>query len=238
MGLQDANELIEFIRSSEKKTPVKVYVKGKLGSVDFGTKVRAFVNDSTGVLFGEWKDVQPVLENHKPEIEDYVIESDRRNSAIAMLDTKNIHARIEPGAIIRDQVTIGNNSVIMFNASINIGAVVGEGTMIDMNAVVGGRVVIGKNCHVGAGAVLAGVIEPPSAKPVIVEDDVLIGANAVVLEGVHVGKGAVVAAGAIVVEDVPEYTVVAGVPARVIKKIDEKTKAKIEIKQELSLIHI
>ena len=91
---------------------------------------------------------------------------------------------------------------------------------------------VGKNCHVGAGAVLAGVIEPPSAKPVIVEDDVVIGANVVVLEGVTVGKGAV-AAGAVVTEDVPPYTVVAGTPARVIKEIDEKTKAKTEIKQEL-----
>jgi tetrahydrodipicolinate N-acetyltransferase len=105
--------------------------------------------------------------------------------------------------------------------------------MIDMNAVLGGRATTGKNCHVGAGAVLAGVIEPPSAQPVIIEDEVVIGANAVVLEGVKVGKGAVVAAGAIVTEDVPPYTVVAGVPARVIKEIDEKTKSKTEIKQEL-----
>ena len=121
----------------------------------------------------------------------------------------------------------------MMNATINIGAVIGEGSMIDMNAVLGGRATVGKNCHVGAGAVLAGVIEPPSAKPVIVEDDVVIGANVVVLEGVTVGKGAVVAAGAVVTEDVPPYTVVAGTPARVIKEIDEKTKAKTEIKQEL-----
>lgn len=54
--------------------------------------------------------------------------------------------------------------------------------MIDMNAVLGGRATTGKNVHVGAGAVLAGVIEPPSAQPVIIEDDVLIGANAVILE--------------------------------------------------------
>lgn len=105
--------------------------------------------------------------------------------------------------------------------------------MIDMNAVLGGRATVGKNCHIGAGAVLAGVIEPPSAKPVIVEDDVLIGANAVILEGVTVGKGAVVAAGAVVTDDVPPYTVVAGVPAKVLKTIDEKTRAKTEIKQEL-----
>ena len=57
--------------------------------------------------------------------------------------------------------------------------------------------------HVGAGAVLGGVIEPPSASPVVIDDNVLIGANAVILEGVHVGEGAIVAAGAIVTQDVP-----------------------------------
>jgi tetrahydrodipicolinate N-acetyltransferase len=121
----------------------------------------------------------------------------------------------------------------MMGASINIGAVIGEGTMIDMNVVLGGRATVGKNCHIGAGTVLAGVVEPPSAQPVIIEDDVLIGANCVVLEGVKVGKGAVVAAGAVVIDDVPPNTVVAGTPARVIKEIDEKTRLKTEIKQEL-----
>ena len=79
---------------------------------------------------------------------------------------------------------------------------------------------------IGAGAVLAGVIEPASAQPVRVGDDVLIGANAVVLEGVQIGDGAVVAAGAIVVRDVPPKAVVAGVPARFVKWKDEQTAAK------------
>ena len=128
---------------------------------------------------------------------------------------------------------IGDNAVIMMGAVINIGAVIGEGTMIDMGVIMGGRATVGKNCHIGAGAVLAGVIEPPSAKPVIIEDDVLVGANAVIVEGVTVGKGSVVAAGAIVLEDVPANTLVAGAPARVVKEIDDKTKSKTEIMQEL-----
>lgn len=233
MKMMDANEIISFIQNSTKSTPVKVYVKGELEGIDFGSSSKAFINGNSGVVFGEWAELEAALKANEAKIEDYVLENDRRNSAIPLLDLKGIKARIEPGAIIRDQVEIGDNAVIMMGASINIGAVIGEGTMIDMNVVLGGRATVGKNCHIGAGTVLAGVIEPPSAKPVIVEDDVVIGANAVVLEGVTVGKGAVVAAGAIVIDDVAPYTVVAGTPARKIKDIDEKTKSKTEIKQEL-----
>lgn len=233
MKMMDANEIISFIGNSVKKTPVKVYIKGDISDLTFNPEVKSFINGNTGVIFGEWSDIQPTLEENKAKIEDYVIENDCRNSAIPLLDLKGINARIEPGAIIRDQVHIGNNAVIMMGASINIGASIGDKTMIDMNAVLGGRATVGENCHIGAGAVLAGVIEPPSANPVVIEDNVLVGANAVILEGVRVGEGAVVAAGAIVVEDVPAHTVVAGVPAKVIKKIDEKTKSKIEIKEEL-----
>jgi 2,3,4,5-tetrahydropyridine-2,6-dicarboxylate N-succinyltransferase len=105
--------------------------------------------------------------------------------------------------------------------------------MIDMGAILGGRATVGSNCHIGAGAVLAGVIEPPSAAPVVIEDNVLVGANAVVLEGVRVGRGAVVAAGAVVATDVPAETVVAGVPARVIKSVKDTAEAKIELVQAL-----
>lgn len=101
--------------------------------------------------------------------------------------------------------------------------------MIDMGAVLGGRATVGARCHIGAGTVLAGVVEPASATPVIVEDDVFIGANAVVIEGVHVGRNAVVAAGSVVISDVPDNAVVAGVPARVIKKKDETTDSKTEL---------
>ncbi|MGI8314062.1 2,3,4,5-tetrahydropyridine-2,6-dicarboxylate N-acetyltransferase [Halobacillus mangrovi] len=234
MKQMDANEIISFISNSEKSTPVKVYVKGeKLEDIDFGNQVQDFISGKSGVLFGEWKVIQPLLEANADQLDDYVIENDRRNSAIPLLDLKNVNARIEPGAVIRDQVEIGDGAVIMLGAMINIGSVVGEGTMIDMNVVLGGRATVGKNCHIGAGAVLAGVIEPPSAKPVVIEDGVVIGANAVVLEGVTVGEGAVVAAGSIVTEDVPPNTLVAGTPAKVIKDIDDQTKSKTEIKQEL-----
>jgi 2,3,4,5-tetrahydropyridine-2,6-dicarboxylate N-acetyltransferase len=121
----------------------------------------------------------------------------------------------------------------MMGAVINIGAVVGAGTMIDMNAVVGARALVGRDCHIGAGAVLAGVLEPPSAAPVVIEDEVLVGANAVVLEGCRVGRGSVVAAGAVVTGDVAENVVVAGQPARRIKDVDAATKDKTGLLKEL-----
>lgn len=225
-------EIAKFIKDAKKATPVKVYVKGDLSGV---TKegVKIFGNENFWVLFGDYALVNEILEAKAAGIQEYHIENDRRNSAVPMLDITGVEARIEPGCTIRDRVKIGKNAVLMMGAVINIGAEIGDGTMIDMNAVLGARATVGKNAHVGAGAVLAGVLEPPSATPVIVGDGALIGANAVVLEGVRVGTNAVVAAGAVVTEDVPDGAVVAGSPAKVVKMKDEKTESKTQLLDDL-----
>ena len=224
----DAYQIIEYICTSPKKTPVRVWLQTSQ-PVAFPAAQQFSGGNGFSVVFGDWEDIRPVLEENREKILSQQVENDARNSAIPLLDKKDIHARIEPGAIIREQVQIGDNAVIMMGAVINIGAVIGEGTMIDMGAVLGGRAMVGKRCHIGAGAVLAGVVEPPSATPVVVEDNVLIGANAVVIEGVRIGEGSVVAAGSVVIEDVAPGMVVAGVPARVVKKKDEKSAQKTEL---------
>jgi 2,3,4,5-tetrahydropyridine-2,6-dicarboxylate N-acetyltransferase len=231
-NLTDPYEIARFIKEAKKTTPVKAYVNGNLEGIDFGG-IDVYGSNGFFVLFGESNEVSDFIMRNRENIVKFKLENDRRNSAIPLLDILNVEARIEPGAIIRDKVSIGKNAVIMMGAVINIGAEIGDGAMIDMNAVVGARGKIGKRVHLGAGAVVAGVLEPPSKEPCIVEDDVLIGANAVILEGVKIGQGAVVAAGSVVVQDVPAGVVVAGTPAKIIKTVDEKTKDKTQILEDL-----
>ncbi|KRQ87226.1 2,3,4,5-tetrahydropyridine-2,6-dicarboxylate N-acetyltransferase [Caloramator mitchellensis] len=230
--LTDPYEIARYIKEAKKTTPVKVYVDGDLKGLN-PDGIEIYGDNNFYILFGENELVENFLTENKEKISKYRIECDRRNSAIPMLDIRHINARIEPGAIIREGVAIGNHAVIMMGAVLNIGAEIGENSMIDMNAVIGARGKIGKNVHVGAGAVVAGVLEPPSKEPVVIEDDVLIGANAVILEGVRVGKGSVVAAGSVVTHDVESGVVVAGIPAKVIKRVDDKTKEKTKLLDDL-----
>ncbi len=225
-------DLIDYISNSEKKTPVKYYIQGNdlndaLSEYDY------FGDDNSGIVFCDYNDLEEIREKIGDKLAKERVEMDRKNSAIPLADYSQYNARIEPGVHIRDQVDIGDGCVIMMGAVLNIGAKIGENTMIDMNTVLGGRATVGNNCHIGAGTVLAGVIEPPSADPVIVEDDVLIGANVVVLEGVKIAKGAVIAAGSVVIDDVPANTVYAGAPAKKIKDVDDKTKQKTELVSSL-----
>ena len=205
--LTDPYQIAKYIKEAKKSTPVKVYLKGDISNCDLGS-----------------------IENYNKQ---FRIEQDRRNSAIPLADLTNMNARIEPGAIIRDKVKIDKNAVVMMGAVINIGAEIGEGTMIDMNAVVGARGKLGKNVHLGAGAVVAGVLEPPSKSPCEIGDNVLIGANSVILEGVKIGTGSVIAAGSVVTEDIPEGVVAAGSPAKIVKSVDDKTKGKTKILSDL-----
>ena len=145
----DAYEIIEKIRTAEKKTPVRVTLTVKAPCTFSG--VEDFCGGSgLHILYGDWEVLRPQLEANRERIAALHVENEARNSALPMLDLKTLHARIEPGAILREGVTVGDNAVVMMGAILNIGAVVGEGSMIDMGAVLGGRATVGKRCHIAA----------------------------------------------------------------------------------------
>src|SRR5699024_2349895 len=107
----NAQEIIAYIAAAEKKTPVKVYVN-ELADIDYGSAT-VFGEGRSKVVFGDWRELGPILAENAGAIADIVVENDRRNSAIPLLDLKGVNARIEPGAIIREQVSIGDNAVVM-----------------------------------------------------------------------------------------------------------------------------
>lgn len=104
--------------------------------------------------------------------------------------------RLVPGgSSVRPGVYLGEKVSIMPPSYVNIGAYVGEGTMIDSHVLVGSCAQIGSRVHVSVGARIAGVLEPVSSSPVIIEDDVFVGAGVSILEGLCVRTGAVLAPG-------------------------------------------
>jgi acetyltransferase-like isoleucine patch superfamily enzyme len=146
-----------------------------------------------------------------------------------------------------DGISIGSRSIVMHGAVLHVynfrdlphaGIQMGEDSLIGEYSVIrgqggvkiGDRVYTSPFCQIIA---VNHVFDDPNrsfieqgitAEGIRIDDDVWIGAGAIITDGVHVGMGAVVAAGAVVTEDVPAHTVVGGVPARVIRRIDEVDK--------------
>ncbi|GAA2369377.1 2,3,4,5-tetrahydropyridine-2,6-dicarboxylate N-succinyltransferase [Nonomuraea africana] len=117
--------------------------------------------------------------------------------------------RVVPGAIARWGSYVAPGVVLMPSFT-NIGAFVGGGTMVDTWVTVGSCAQIGTNVHLSGGVGIGGVLEPPNAVPVVVEDDALIGSRAMLVEGARVGRGAVVGAGTILSASMPVIDVQTG----------------------------
>jgi 2,3,4,5-tetrahydropyridine-2,6-dicarboxylate N-succinyltransferase len=96
-----------------------------------------------------------------------------------------------------------SEGVVLMPGFVNIGAWVGPRTMVDTWATVGSCAQIGADVHLAGGAGVGGVLEPPQARPVIIEDGAFIGSRAVVVEGVVVGEGAVIAPHVVLSATVP-----------------------------------
>ena len=122
--------------------------------------------------------------------------------------TGNHEVRIVPGGtVVRDGVYVAPGVVIMPPAYINIGAYVDENSMIDSHALVGSCAQIGAHVHLSAAVQVGGVLEPPGAMPVIVEDDAFVGGGCGLYEGTRVGRGAVLAPGVILTRAVALHDV-------------------------------
>lgn len=124
------------------------------------------------------------------------------------------------GVTFSPSITIGEN--VCINTDCHIGCI--DNVQIGNNVLIGSRVMIIDHEHGDTGKVKKS--EPPGMRqltskgPVVIEDDVWICEGACILGGVRVGKGAIIAANAVVNKDVPSYTIVGGVPAKVLKKIE------------------
>src|SRR6202011_4042296 len=110
--------------------------------------------------------------------------------------------RAVPGSIVRRSAYIAPNVVLM-PSFVNIGAYVGEGTMVDTWATVGSCAQIRKDVHLSGGVGIGGVLEPPQAQPVIVEDGAFLGSRCIVVEGVRIGTEAVLGAGVVLTASTP-----------------------------------
>ncbi len=146
----------------------------------------------------------------------------------ARLDVLPFHEfSVGENAVIEDFVTINNGVGDVF---------IGSTAMVGIGSTVIGPVRIGRDVLIGQGVVLSGLNhvyediqlpiekQPVTKKTITVEDEVLIGANTSIVSGVTIGKHAVIGAGSVVTKDVAAYTVVAGNPAKMIKRYEFETK--------------
>jgi 2,3,4,5-tetrahydropyridine-2,6-dicarboxylate N-succinyltransferase len=115
---------------------------------------------------------------------------------------KKLGVRCVPPGVARYGSFLGRNAILM-PAYVNIGAYVDEGTMVDTWATVGSCAQIGKGVHLSGGVGIGGVLEPPQASPVIIEDGAFIGSRCIVVEGVRVEREAVLGAGVVLTASTP-----------------------------------
>ncbi|WP_029519959.1 2,3,4,5-tetrahydropyridine-2,6-dicarboxylate N-succinyltransferase [Persephonella sp. IF05-L8] len=110
---------------------------------------------------------------------------------------KEAGVRVVPPATARYGSFIEAGAILM-PSYVNIGAYVGSGTLVDTWATVGSCAQIGKNVHLSGGVGIGGVLEPPNAKPVIVEDNCFIGSRCIIVEGAVIEEEAVLGAGVVI----------------------------------------
>jgi len=124
----------------------------------------------------------------------------------------DLGARCVPPGVARFGSFLGRGAILM-PGYVNIGAYVGEGSMVDTWATVGSCAQIGRDVHLSGGVGIGGVLEPPQAQPVIIEDGAFVGSRCIVVEGVRVGREAVLGAGLVLTASTPIVDVRGAEPA-------------------------
>lgn len=136
----------------------------------------------------------------------------KKISTMANLCYKSVkgNCHISPGA------SIGEGSVVMNGACINIGTYIGNHAIINTGACVDHECIIDDFVHISPNATLAGNVK--------VKEGTHIGSGATVIEGINIGKWATIGAGAVIIKDIPDYAVVIGVPGKIIKFANQEAK--------------
>jgi len=135
---------------------------------------------------------------------------------------RNSGVRVVPPGIARYGSFLAPG-VILMPAFVNIGARVGEGSMIDTWATVGSCAQIGAGVHISGGVGIGGVLEPPSARPVIIEDGALIGSRCIIVEGVLIEREAVLGAGVVLTASTPIIDVTGDKPQQMRGKVPRRS---------------
>ena len=129
--------------------------------------------------------------------------------------------RVVPPGVARYGSYLAPGAILM-PAFVNIGARVGDGSMIDTWATVGSCAQVGAGVHISGGVGIGGVLEPPSARPVIVEDGAFIGSRCIIVEGVIVEREAVLGAGVVLTASTPIVDVTGSQPHTVRGRVPKR----------------
>jgi 2,3,4,5-tetrahydropyridine-2-carboxylate N-succinyltransferase len=135
---------------------------------------------------------------------------------------EELKIRVVPPGVVR-YGAFCEPGVVVMPGFVNIGAYVGSGTMVDTWATVGSCAQIGKNVHLSGGVGIGGVLEPPGAMPVIVEDNAFIGSRSIIVEGVRIKKGAVIGANVTLTASTPIIDVTGTSPIEIKGEVPENS---------------
>jgi 2,3,4,5-tetrahydropyridine-2-carboxylate N-succinyltransferase len=186
-------------------------VRDAVGLLDAGTARVAEVDPATGeVIVHPWLKQAILLLFRLSAMETVEVGPFEYADKIPLKrDYAAAGVRVVPGASARWGSFL-DRGVTLMPSYVNIGARVGANTLVDTWATVGSCAQIGANVHLSGGVGIGGVLEPPQAAPVIVEDDAFVGSRCMVVEGARVRRGAKLGAGVILSSSIPVIDVATG----------------------------